>query len=410
MPTLSSPRPAFAAPMLLALLLCSLSFVASAQPTTGGGLAVSPTDLGFGPVLRDEPAERTFTIYNSRSTPAHVTLEPSGEVGAWILGLGTDFHMPANSSREVRLAIAAPDDAPNGMHGGNLTVVMTPARHDEATGFGADVAIAVQMDLTATLGGPQVLKLVASRLTVGDTEPDAPIPLTLLVENRGNVRAAPEVRMHVTDAAGTSLARETQRLDPIRPGADAPLQMRMTPTTLLTPGQYWLDIEVLSNGEPIHTDRATFDVLREGELRRAGAMGAIGAFDIETRKHTNRIQEGQTVQIVVPFQNTGEVDLDARFVGYIAREGRIVQTLETQPLRLSPGEETAFRLLVPDLEGPARYVVAGQVHYGGKVTPENELILTVEAAPDQNKTPAPGIAGLVACVTFVVWLRTRRPA
>lgn len=404
-----TPSPARLALMLTILLLPLglATLQASASAPTQGAYGVTPTDVNFEGVLRGEPIMRAFEIQNARDEPVRVSLSRQGPLGEWARLAHESFVVPARTTHLVEMRLAAPADAPNGAYAGRITVTFEPASRPAGNTSEVSLAFAVPVKLDATVTGQQILRLSAGGVHVPDVEERTRVPVSAILHNRGNVYAMPVLHAEVTDTAGRLV--HSARVDLPRIPAGETVNVTQQLDASLPRGQYRLKATLVVAGETILDETVAFDVLSFGELRRKGEMDAIRTADV-TRAPNHRLPAGDDFLVLVPFRNVGEVDVNAQFKGYIASGGRIVSFLQSETIRVAPGENATLRVLVTDVKGSGAYHILGAVHYDGKVTDEHETVLTLEESPVAGRATPGAAPALILGVAALAAIVLRRRA
>lgn len=361
--------------VLTALVLGPL--VAATASAEAGGLGVTPNDLAFGDVVREEGVVRSFTVQNAGEEPANVTLNREGDLGAWLELESLTFTVGAGHDVDVPVILRFPTDAANGFYEGAVVVTIEPAPTTH-NGSGVAVALAVRVRVSATLGGVEIVDLRAGGWSAPPIEEATRVHLEANIENHGNVRARPHAVARFFNAEGVEVAAAEETGDDLLPGQAEERTFRFDPG--LPPGVYTVNVTLLDRGVPFAETVLPLDVLRQGELQRKGEMGEIRTTDLADAPQ-HRFPEGVAFRVVAPFHNVGQVDLLATFTGYIHRDGVLEVDLEPPALRVSPGEEVEFVTVVKGLIGVGTLSVRGHVEYGGKVTPDHETRIVIETPP-----------------------------
>lgn len=387
---------------ILAALLLLLPLAASPAGAQGGGFGVAPSQLDFGDVVRGEPLLRVLDVQNGGDAPARVTILREGPL-AESLRLDRDsFIVPPGSRIGLNVTLAA-DHMPNGRHAGGLVVRLAPEETVKEGGSGAKVALAVRVDVSALVGGPQRLDFRAGELQVGDGEAGGTIPVSLVLENRGNVRAAPVLQLRLSVPGGETVRDTTHNLANVLPGDSRNDTLRIPAPT--RPGQYRLDATVRDGGIAIHLGPRLVDVLEPGALRRKIDVGPLTTADL-ARNANHRLPAESPFLVQVPVRNVGEANAEARFEGVLLRDGALVRTLKSDAYPLEPGQTATLRLQQDPLP-PGTYLIRGEVRYDGRVTEERETVLTIEATSTPAKdrsTPGPGMVMVVLSVAGLALL------
>jgi hypothetical protein len=110
---------------------------------------------------------------------------------------------------------------------------------------------------------------------------------------------------------------------------------------------------------------------------------------------------GEIVEIVGAFSNTGERSVDAKFSGTVSNEEEIVGLLESDTLRVAPGETVKLvTYFTPQKEG--RFVVAGRVLYNNKLTFEKGTVINVTTAEPKTANISRWIPILLYILIFAL--------
>ena len=111
----------------------------------------------------------------------------------------------------------------------------------------------------------------------------------------------------------------------------------------------------------------TFDILEEGSLNTKGVLLNIVANPIGKVDEISPMEAG--------FKNIGEKDVQAKFVGKVSRNGKVIKILESEEITVQQSEIEKFSLhFTPEAEG--EYVISGRVIYDGKRTYEKSITIT----------------------------------
>ena len=206
----------------------------------------------------------------------------------------------------------------------------------------------------------------------------------------GNVRLKPKVFVDVWDQnQETLLLTKEIVLDEILPTVEKSFLKTIEHNLGL--GQYWAFITVPEcNAESL----VTFSIVERGSIIDKGVLLQVSN---KLRAYTN-----ETVPITALFQNTGPRMVLAQFKGKVMLGNKIVALLNSDELRVFPGEKKELVIYFSPKE-PGRYEISGRVLYNNKLTFEKGSILTVLPAPKIVKAKVPlKILPLIVYVVLVV--------
>lgn len=303
-------------------------------------------------------------LQNQFDTAAQVTVERSGEAGAWTtLDVPDSFTLAARSSREVTLAIAVPAAQGPGRVEGQVTFFREP--DGAPSGSGASTRRGAGVLLRVEVGGTAVERIVWSLPRVEDAAQGAEVHAFATARNEGNVRATAALAGEVLPFEGGGALRNATGTLSLRPGEQGEVQVSFAAG--LAVGQYRARLHAGSLDETL-----PFKVVPPGTVPPDGTLKAI--------LHPARATAGQPVRIDAWFQNTGTQPIrGAAFKGEARKDGTLLAPLESDALAVAPGQSVNLTAYwTPPAAGT--YTLAGSVLYDGFLTPESQSLLNVEAA------------------------------
>ncbi len=111
---------------------------------------------------------------------------------------------------------------------------------------------------------------------------------------------------------------------------------------------------------------------------------------------------GSLVKVNAHFQNTGEIDTDAKFVGEVYKDGVLVDKITSEELHVEKYMSTVLVSYLK-LESKGDYLIKGKVIYSGKETTVKEV--SVKAGKS-----IPGFEGiyLIAVMLLLVMFRGKK--
>ncbi|MFH1642210.1 MAG: hypothetical protein ABIC04_04885 [Nanoarchaeota archaeon] len=167
--------------------------------------------------------------------------------------------------------------------------------------------------------------------------------------------------------------------------------MRSFPNSLGI-GQYWAEVVIDECGT---SDLLTFNVVEKGGIADKGTF--IGLVN----KLWNYVDE--PVEIRAKFVNEGTRTVQARFLGDIRLDDKIIKVIETDEIDILAGNTEDLISYFTPVE-PGRYVIRGRVIYNRKLSYEKSSILNVNYAqvPD-TKT---NIVRFIPLIVYIILLIT----
>jgi ribosomal protein L19 len=360
------------------------------------GLAINPGSVTFGNMLRGGYAERTFRVSTSSSEPILIRVERDTllpEINPWIT-LEPDieyFNISSGRTQEFKLILQPPADVPNGQYSTYLHFATIPNVDTEGRTV-AVIQTAVAMRIVASISDFEIASCKVFNSGISSAEKGNPVRMGFDFFNSGNVVNSPEFKVDIWDQSQTRIVKSLN-LQPynVLPTVRESLPIEI-PTDDLDADQYFAEMTVpaCENYRKIET----FDVFEPGTISASGKLLHI--------KNDAWHYVGDTVELIPVFINDGEKSVSAQFKGYVFRDDKLVEVLESDTLEVSEGQQIDFPFFyVP--EDPGRYVVKGRVFYDKKRTFEIESRFNVN--PD-NARPENAVSGQV--VTDID--RGRRPS
>lgn len=391
------------AAILAALLLAAAILpLAPAAAQDDESLGVTPPSHLIEEAIDGESYRRQVSIQNEFDSPTVVTLNTSGEVGAWTTTDPTSgFEVPPRTHEAVDLTIHVPEDAVNGTYQGKLHV--TAEAKDSPDGSGASIRYSVAVLLTVQVGGDPVHDLRFSGGGASDVEEGSPPDVSTTVTNRGNVRDTAEACAVVHPFDGGEQLAQARAETRVLPGEQTTLDFDFEEA--LPQGQYRAVIVpgCEDAGEPVDLDdEGTFKVVPVGTLGKDGMLRYL--------EHAPEAKTGQPLEVQAVFDNVGETDIArATATVEVYRDGELVDVLTVEPRVVPYGEEVRLTgYFTP--EEPGRYTLHGVVTYDGFETEPRESFLTVqgEGIGDSGWFSQPlvllvGGLLLAGLVTWLVW-------
>ena len=348
-------------------LLIALAFlIITIQITSAANVGVSPANINFQNVLRSGYAERPITVTIDSTIPTTIELETYGDTPDWINFSSETLSVSKGNPLRIIVSTSPPSDIPNGNYSSFLRI-RSSKLGDGADGHATGLVIpTLDVHIITEVTDKEITECLASNFKISNAEEGGDIILTLNIENRGNVKISPKTTLDIWDQSSTNLVSQKEfyptRITPTKQG-DFTFKI---PSSDLDLGQYWVDVAV---PDCYSSSTLTFDILEEGALYAAGTLQRIVVepwADI-----------GDIVPIQAYFKNTGEKSLEARFVGKVTFQNKIVQLLESnEPLFIPTDTQDSFQFYFsPQKAG--KYIISGQVFYDSKRTYEQSAILNI---------------------------------
>ncbi len=347
------------------VLLAGILLVLFSNLICAANIGISPARATFSDVLRGGYAERIIIVSADSNEPIMVHLKPRGDIADWINYSGQNFTVSKNNPYPLKLSISPSIDIPNGDYTGFLRFEM--GNSPESIEEHAVGTIKSTLDLAISVGvtDVEIIRCSVSDVRISSAEEGDDVILVMNVTNEGNVRLKPDVSLDVWDFDKISVVNSESFIgNEILPSTERQLEFRFNSAGFST-GQYWSDAYV---PDCLYSGTFTFDILEHGALSANAIL-----LSILTPGHVN---VGDTTIIKANFKNTGEKEIEARFRGQVTKDGKIVDLLESEILKVPISSVNEFDFyFTPKSVG--KYIITGRVFYEGKKT--FEMSSTLEA-------------------------------
>ncbi|MEM4331081.1 MAG: hypothetical protein QW273_03685 [Candidatus Pacearchaeota archaeon] len=346
------------------VLLCFFYFLSAVE---AGQVGVSPASLTFDKVLRGGYAEKYLTLTVNSDETYKVRINFSGEISSWLEVENRSLELNRNNPLRISIKAHPPEDIPNGNYTGFIRIFIE--RDSKVIDQHAVSSIKTALDVFVVIEivDFEIKECLAKNFKVSSSEKGEPIIVSLDIFNRGNIKFKPEVEFKIWDLEKRKLIKQDKvYLDFVKPTTESSLSFEI-PTSDFEIGQYWIDvfsIDCYSN------QVLTFDILEEGALRSSGYIKEI-VLD-------SWVKTGETMKIIVLFENNGEKNVKAKFKGTISLNNKIIEILESEFFSVAINETYPFVFyFTPKKEGV--YKLSGSVYYDGKKTFEKSKIINVQS-------------------------------
>ena len=339
-------------------------------------LGVGPSSINFDKVLRGGYSEQTLFITNTGNEPAEMKIEKEGDVADWLRFFSREdpalnpnsFIAAPRTTIKMQAVVTPPLDAEVKSYDAAIIVTSAALGNETERGNVLGINTAVRATVHIELTGEQIVDYAVESLSIRDAEEGLPIQLSILGQNKGNVRIRPSVHIDIFDRDRKNVVRSVDlsgsEVLPTTKGFD----ILNISSVDLEIGQYWAVVNVSAGGRHVYGELLTFDVIERGSLRVKGELLRID--------NAIWVEVDDIVKINAVFKNTGELSTNSKFKGEVYLNDRIVGLLESEELIVPAGEEMQLpTFFTPNKDG--RYVIKGVVYYSKKVTFEKEGVINV---------------------------------
>ena len=395
------------APAAGMLLLLILLLALPPAPVLAAGVGVSPTQIEIVDAFRGNEYQRTITVFNPSEHAGSLSFKATGEIADWVT-----FHHPDDpdtpvetidlpamisptqaGSARVLARFLVPDDAANRPYTGVLYAETGPLT--DGTGE-QTVSLQVPVPVTISVTGTQILLGEVERIEARNTEIGLPLIIQVTFANKGNVVARPEIDVAITiedQTVGEFSYSDTE----VRVDGRQVIEMEWDTAAAGKTGDYIAQVSIALGGENIRTSNVPFKIFPRGGLAAQGRMVSL-SYEQPPALRT-------MAKIMADFENTGPVDVSARLVAEVYRDGTLVDIMESEEWLITAGEDESIPgYYRPDR--PGEYVLRGHVAYGGKRTATQDLSFTI--AGGSGGVPIPVLVGVGVAAAVVAYMVLRR--
>lgn len=382
--------------MVVATAVVALGNAAYAQT----GVGAFPNKFEFEGPLRDGMAIESLGLVNDADQARILRFVTIGDAGGWleVREAGTDeaiesIAMAARGEVNLDLVVVVPSDIANGTYEGSLRVLSgSPDPNDTA------VEIGVELPVTITITGTQVIAAAMEEFTVGTAEVGTPMPLSVEIRNEGNVAISPEVSVTILDADDTEVVTVVFAQTAIPPG-ESSLLVDAWSTTDAEAGPYSAVARAAIGRLELPTRLVRFDLAPGGTFSRSGEI-----VDLEL---ANTPEAGGIAIVNAELMNTSEVTAGIRFNGELTFAGGRVGDVGSLARRVAPGESTIVQVFM-EVNKSGMYELTGSADVDGVLSRPSTFTFAV-GAPESSPILlylGVGVTALLG-VGFFVWRRRR---
>ena len=347
------------------LTVCIILFTVVVQAASIG---ISPGKIVYNDVLKGGYAEQVIRVTSNAGEPVIASYQASGDVASWIrLSTNTsEFTIPPSGPAPLTIIVEPPADLPSGKYSGALTFTTVSSTGEIEGRAGGYIQAAVTILVEVMVTGDEIRSCIAGGMNVADNEVGNPLDVTFIVRNNGNVRITPKVDVQVWDQLQKQVMLSSQVSgDLLLPTQERTMLKSMSSTGLL-PAQYWADIKL---PECSAHQIVTFSIVEKGGISDIGIFEAL-----EVKPWSN---VGETIPLIARFRNSGPRTVSAKIQGNILLDNTVAQVLETEEIRVEPGDVAELTSYFSPKQ-PGRYLASARILYNSKLTETRDAVLNVK--------------------------------
>ena len=178
---------------ILAIILC-LGLISTVSAVSIGA---GPSTIDFGKMVKGGYAEQTITVSTSGGEDLSCTIDYTGDIKDWMSSnKGNKFDLPANSRLDIKAIIQPPAEINNGRYEGAIYIKAAPPTPTQQ-GTGLTIGAGIKIKVTAEVTDQQITAYKLKRTTVTNTETGYPIKFNVIIQNTGNVKIKPEIKIEI---------------------------------------------------------------------------------------------------------------------------------------------------------------------------------------------------------------------
>lgn len=359
-------------------LVCLVALALGSLPAFAQGVGISPTAAEFDDTLRNGEYYRTITVINGGSSDQVFSFQPGGDIGQWLTIVDTEDRTQvletitagANSRARVLLRLNIPEDAPNGTFRGVVRVMAAGSGSTQGNGAGASVNIGAEILVQAIVSGTQVIDGKLIDASVNQVELGSFMRINSVVQNLGNVRVNPQVTLEVLNPEGTVVFQETFQQESIFASETGALTAEWD-TTGQELGDYRVKTSVRFGDFDVGEREFDFTILPFGTLTRQGELRSL---ELVVKPDPQDLGMMHAI-----FQNTGQIDTLAKFIGEFYFGDRLIDVLTSEEVLVLVGEQKRLEVF-PRAGEAGEYSIRGKVNFEGKESEVLRLNFLVAAA------------------------------
>jgi hypothetical protein len=247
------------------VLLGITFFLLSTISAHAAGFGVSPTDIYNEYLAPGMTFEKEFTLSRSGSLEElDIYIEPDlGDITSWFtFSPGSVFKFEQGEDiKTFRVIVNVPQDAEYTEYDGVVRVKAVPSSEEIK---GVSITQGVRLDAGLIVTEVVVRKLAILSIDALDAIVGEPVQIELLGENQGNTDVSPTIKAKIMDLNMNILEEhDLSDFGVIEAGKTSTLTAQL-PTSLPV-GEYFVEVQVLLDGEELRTERVVFNI-REAEV------------------------------------------------------------------------------------------------------------------------------------------------
>ncbi len=331
--------------LIFGMMLIIVSSFASAA-----SFGVSPSIFEFENLARGHAYEQYIKILSLEEVDSEATLETVGDIPSWVTFLHVDtkepitgpIMVPSKSSVQVIALFDIPPDAPNGEYEGYIQV--RPVVSEVVSGSPVNLVVRAKYNVVV-IGDEQISGVVESA-TVKDTESGQTLRIKYSFENTGNVAVRPTADVVILEK-GKEIDSFSFEGHEVNSGLSS-TQIVEWDTENRGTGDFEAKLEVFLDGQSLFVKTLPFALLPGGTFTAEVSIGDISKPD--------SVSVLDVAKTEVKLYNTGKIDIVAKIIGEVKKDGKLVDIIESDEKIINVGDSSLLSFYFEPTE-PGEYVV-----------------------------------------------------
>jgi len=357
---------------IISSIIClALIIVLLPQTVSAVGLGISPSVFEINNLVRGIHVERQIMLSRSDATE-ELTFKVVGEgqISEWLsVEQGENFTIPSGVHRfSVNIRIDVPDDAPNGIHKGNLRFLSQQSNNIEgddnaSTQISTNVNAVLQLALT--ISGDQLLDYSITSLDIPPLEEGWPMQIVLNIQNNGNVAAIPDrIEVEIWDKYKEAKVKSFELTDFSKSNSVKAFSQGDFITSYdkldLDIDQYWAVVRSYLKEDILFEESVIFDVFPVGTIDQLAELK-------EVTISSELPEKGEIIKIGAEIANIETSSLVGNLVVEVKRAGHLEEILKGSILTIRPNQSEVSNLFyTPNKNGS--YTLDVYFEYSGRQT------------------------------------------
>ncbi len=261
-----------------AILVLSLILVYCLLPLAAGAFGISPPHVINDRLFAGSHYEQKISlsrVNTDEELNCEVEFNTPGFENWFTVTPSNFFSFPEGEKvTEMFVKVDVPKDAEPGRFRGSIRVRIVPKEKEEGK---ITIVLGARIDVDLTVTSEKFTEFQVRRVKILDLEEGWTIEVKMKIENKGNVKIAPDrVTIDVYDSGHKDLLKsaETKKLSKIEPFETKEISAFLK--AKLAVGQYWGEVKVYKGEEIIWHEKAIFTVKPKGSLPPRPGAGFIG--------------------------------------------------------------------------------------------------------------------------------------